>query len=55
MFIGLGNEGSVYGINVSKEEYATYTTEKSEKEKIEDLTEKYQDLETGIKIYAEEM
>ena len=55
VFIGLGNEGSVYGINVSKEEYATYTTEKSEKEKIEDLTEKYQDLETGIKIYAEEM
>lgn len=55
VFVGLGNEGSVYGINVSKEEYATYTTEKSEKEKIEDLTEKYQDLETGIKIYAEEM
>lgn len=55
VFIGLGNEGSVYGINVSKEEYATYTTEKSEKEKIEDLTEKYQDLETGIKIYADEM
>lgn len=55
VFIGLGNEGSVYGINVSKEEYATYTTEKSEKEKIEDLTQKHQDLETGIKIYAEEM
>lgn len=55
IFVGLGNEGSVYGVNVSKEEYGTYTTEKTEKEKIESLSEKYGDLETGIKIYAEEM
>lgn len=55
VFVGLGNEGSVYGINVSKEEYATYTTEKRERELIEDLSEKYGDLETGIKIFAEEL
>lgn len=55
VFVGLGNEGSVYGINVSKEEYATYTTEKREREQIEDLAEKYGDLETGIKIFAEEL
>lgn len=55
VFIGLGNEGNIYGLNVSKEEYATYTTEKSEKEKIELLAEQYGDLETGIKMFADKM
>ncbi|WP_289058740.1 TraG family conjugative transposon ATPase [uncultured Flavobacterium sp.] len=55
VFIGLGNEGTVYGINVSKEEYSTYTTEKKEKEEIELLAEKFGDLETGIKIFADKM
>lgn len=53
VFIGLGNEGNVYGVNVSKEEYACYTTEKLEKEKIEALYEKHQDIELAIKLYAE--
>ncbi|WP_459641398.1 TraG family conjugative transposon ATPase [Flavobacterium sp. CGRL2] len=55
VFIGLGNEGTIYGLNVSKEEYATYTTEKSEKEKIELLADQYGDLETGIKMFADKM
>ncbi len=55
IFVGLGNEGSVYANIVSKEENATYTTQKLEREQIEDLAEKYGDLETGIKIFAEEL
>jgi len=56
VFIGLGNEGKVYGVNVSKEEYGTYTTEKKEKERIDDLIEKFGgDSETAIKLFAEEL
>lgn len=55
VFIGLGNEGSVYGVNVSKEEYACYTTEKKEKEAIETFVEKYNDLEMGLKIFSENL
>lgn len=52
VFIGLGNEGTVYGNNVSREEYATYTTEKPEKEAIETLINRFGDVETAISIYA---
>lgn len=55
VFVGLGNEGSVYGVNVSKEEYGCYTTEKPEKTAIEDLSQQYGDLETGIRLFAERM
>lgn len=55
VFIGLGNEGSVYGVNVSKEEYGCYTTEKPEKNAIEDLSKQFGSLETGIRIFAERM
>lgn len=55
VFIGLGNEGTVYGVNVSKEEYACYTTEKPEKVAIEDYAKQFGDLEMGIKIFAERM
>jgi len=55
VFIALGNEGSVYGVNLSYEEYATYTTEKSEKEKIMKYYERYNDMELSIKLFAEEL
>lgn len=53
VFFGLGNQGSVYGVNVSKEEYACYTTEKIEKEKIEAFYEKHGDIELALKQFAE--
>lgn len=55
VFIGLGTEGEVYGVNLSKEEYAVYTTEKLEKERIQDLEKEYGSLEMAIKIFAEEL
>ena len=55
VFIGLGNEGNVYGVNLSLEEYATYTTEKIEKERIEELFEEYGDMEVAIGMYADEL
>lgn len=55
VFIGLGNEGQVYGVNLSKEEYATYTTEKAEREKIELMAENYGSLEMAIQMFAEQM
>jgi len=55
VFIGLGNEGQVYGVNLSKEEYATYTTEKSEREKIELMAENYGSIEMAIQMFAEQM
>lgn len=53
VFVGLGNEGNVYGVNVSKQEYATYTTEKLEKEKINELHKEHGNLEVAINLYAE--
>ena len=55
VFIGLGNEGAVYGVNLSFEEYATYTTEKKEKEKIMNYYKRYGDMEMSIRLFAEEM
>jgi len=48
VFIGLGNKGNVYGVNVSTVEYACYTTEKLEKEKIEKLYETHKDLKMAL-------
>lgn len=55
VFIGLGNEGNVYGVNVSKVEYACYTTEKTEKEKIENFLKIHGDLELALEQFAETM
>ncbi len=54
VFIGLGDTATVYGINVSKEEYYTYTTEKPEIESINNYNKIYGDLELAIKIKANE-
>ncbi|WCC43702.1 TraG family conjugative transposon ATPase (plasmid) [Tenacibaculum finnmarkense] len=55
VFIGLGNEGNVYGVRLSKEEYAAYTTVKREKERLDVLEEKYGSIEMAINIFAEEL
>lgn len=53
VFIGLGNQGSVYGVSVSKEEYACYTTEKPEKEKIDAFYNLHGDMELALKQFSE--
>lgn len=55
VFIGLGNEGGVYGVNLSKEEYATYTTEKPEKEQVMKYYKQFNNMEMAIKLYAEDL
>lgn len=54
-FLGLGNEGQVYAVNLSKMEYATYTSEKDEIEIINQLEEKYNSMELALKAYAESL
>lgn len=50
VFISLGGIVSkVYRVEVSPEEYLTYTTEEKEKMKVEQATKKYGNMETGIK------
>lgn len=41
VFIGLGPVSKVYRTEVSPEEYYTYTTEESERLKLDELTQKY--------------
>jgi conjugation system TraG family ATPase len=55
VFIGLGNEGNVYGVRLSKEEYAAYTTVKREKERLEELESKYNSIEMAISVFAQEL
>lgn len=55
LFIALGNEGNVYGVNLSHAEYATYTTEKTEKNIIMDYYKEYNDIEMAINQYAEDL
>lgn len=54
VFIGLGDTATIYGINVSKEEYYCYTTEKPEIESINNYKNKYGNLELAIKIKSQE-
>lgn len=50
VFISLGGIISkVYGVEVSREEYLTYTTEEKEKIAVEAAVEKYGSMEKGIK------
>lgn len=53
VFIALGNQGNVYGVNVSKEEYACYTTEKTEIEQIEKYYKQHQDMSLALKQFAQ--
>lgn len=54
VFIGLGNSGDIYGVNLSWEEYATYTTEKKEKNVIMNYYEKFGDIDMAIQQFAED-
>jgi conjugation system TraG family ATPase len=56
VFIGLGGVNKVYAYEPSKFEYALYTTEKKENERIYAYKEKYRgDLHLAIRQFAEDM
>jgi conjugation system TraG family ATPase len=56
VFISLQNgQSKVYRIEVSPEEYLTYTTEESEKVKVQEYAEKYGSLPLGIAALAAEL
>ncbi|MEJ6979437.1 TraG family conjugative transposon ATPase [Pedobacter sp. P351] len=55
VFISLGGQLSkVYRTEVSLEEYLTYTTEESEKLKVQQYTEKYGSIQKAISVLAKE-
>lgn len=52
VFITLnGNHTAVYAVEVSREEYLTYTTEKKEKVKLYELEAKYGSMQKAIEMY----
>lgn len=56
VFISLGGQKSmVYRTEVSLEEYLTFTTEETEKIKVEEYARRYGSREKGITVLAEEM
>ena len=53
VFITLnGNKSTVYALEVSKEEYMVYTTEKSEKSKLMELEKQSGSMISAIKSYV---
>lgn len=56
VFISLGGQYSkVYRTEVSLEEYLAYTTEESEKMKVQEYTKKYGSIQKGISVLANEI
>jgi len=56
VFISLGGQYSkVYRTEVSTEEYLAYTTEESEKIKVQQYAEKYGSMQKGIAVLAQEL
>jgi conjugation system TraG family ATPase len=56
VFIGLGGRVSkVYGVEVSLEEYVTYTTEQTEKLQLFQKIEAGMDMETAVQTFASEL
>lgn len=55
VFIGMGNQGAVYGINISYVELATYTTEKKHKEIIDGYYDQYKSWSMAILLFAEDL
>ena len=56
VYIGLGTTmATVYGVEVSKEEYVTYTTEEVEKKILFNKIESGMSIETAIQSYAQEL
>ena len=54
VFISLNGHSKVYRVEVSLEEYLTYTTEESEKLLVKQYAEKYDDTRKGIEALAAE-
>ena len=53
MFITLnGNNSRVYALEVSKQEYLVYTTEKTEKSKLMELEKRAGSIRNAIKEYT---
>ncbi len=56
VFISLGGQHSkVYRTEVSLEEYLAYTTEETEKMKVQEYTKKYGSIQRGISVLANEI
>lgn len=56
LWIGLGSgQSKVYRLEVSEEDYLTYTSDQAEKVKIEQYIQKYGSRRKAIEILAEEM
>jgi conjugation system TraG family ATPase len=52
VYIKRGATGEVYGVEVSLEEYLTYTTERAEKEAVQRYFREYKDYKTGIRTFV---
>lgn len=52
VYIKRGASGEVYGVEVSLEEYLTYTTERAEKEAVHHYLRKSDDFNTGLKAFV---
>ena len=50
-----GSVGEVYGNEVAKEQYLTYSTEKPEKSAVEIYTKAHLDYETGLDAFMLDM
>jgi conjugation system TraG family ATPase len=55
VFINLGSHSKVYRVEVSLEEYLTYTTEESEKLKVAEYAQRYGSMRKGIEMLAAEL
>jgi hypothetical protein len=56
VFISLGGQYSkVYRTEVSLEEYLAYTTEESEKVKVQEYARRYGSMQKGIAVLAKEL
>lgn len=52
VYIRRGSSGEVYGVEVSLEQYLTYTTEKPEKSAVEAYTAKYSSYAEGLDAFV---
>lgn len=54
VYIRRGSVGEVYGVEVSLEQYLTYTTEKPEKSAVEKYTSRYDSHEKGLDAFIDD-
>ncbi|RFZ91084.1 TraG family conjugative transposon ATPase [Mucilaginibacter conchicola] len=52
VYIRRGSSGEVYGVEVSLEQYLTYTTEKPEKSAVESYTNRYTSYQEGLDAFV---